>query len=216
MQRYHLLEMPEEWNQLAFDDHVHDVNTKGRKSATHLIMDAWIKGIRRLRVIYYNYIQAPFAAELLEAAEIMGITMRIGIEYAARFRGRYVQLIWVPRGFIDTQAFLCFLTEAPVRALMEEGRQISEYRQQQVLQVLDRPSTGGIFRSINETYGISLKPIDPSAFLTFVKPGQTSLLHLAKFIHTQLLPELEKKVVELRFQCGSASPQEANLKRYAG
>ena len=187
LQRYHLLEMPEEWNQLAFDDHVHDVNTKGRKSATHLIMDAWIKGIRRLRVVYYNYIQAPFAAELLEAAEIMGITMRIGIEYAARFRGRYVQLIWVPRGFIDTQAFLCFLTEAPVRALMEEGRQISEYRQQQVLQVLDAFNRRHL-PVINETYGISLKPIDALAFLTFVKPGQTSLLHLAKFIHTQLLP----------------------------
>jgi hypothetical protein len=210
LKRYHLLEMPEEWNQLAFDDHVHDVNTKGRKSATHLIMDAWIKGIRRLRVVYYNYIQAPFAAELLEAAEIMGITMRIGIEYAARFRGRYVQLIWVPRGFIDTQAFLCFLTEAPVRALMEEGRQVSEYRQQQVLQVLDAFNRRHL-PMINETYGISLKPINLSAFLTFVKPGQTSLLHLAKFIHMQLLPELEKRVVELRFQCGSAGPQEQML-----
>ncbi len=46
LRRYHLLEMPEEWNQVTFDDHVHDANTKGRKSATHLIMDAWIKGIR--------------------------------------------------------------------------------------------------------------------------------------------------------------------------
>ncbi len=161
-------------------------------------------------MVYYNYIQAPFAAELLEAAEIMGITMRIGIEYAACFRGRYVQLIWVPRGFIDTQAFLCFLTEPPVRALMEEGRQISEYRQQQVLQVLDAFNRCHL-SVINETYGISLKPIDPSAFLTFVKPGQTSLLHLAKFIHIQLLPELDKKVVELRLQCDTASPQEQCL-----
>jgi hypothetical protein len=207
LNRYHLLEMPEEWNQIAFDDHVHDVNTKGRKSATHLIMDAWIKGIRRLRVIYYNYIQAPFAAELLEAAEIMGITMRIGIEYAACFRGRYVQLIWVPRDVVDTQAFLCFLTEAPVRVLMEEGRQVSEYRQAQVLQVLDAFNRRHL-PVVNETYGICLKPIDPSAFLTFVKPGQTSLLHLAKFIHTQILPELEKKVAELRVQCGSATPEE--------
>ncbi len=44
--------MPEEWNQVSFDDHVHDSNTKGRKSPSHLIMDAWIKGIRRLIVIY--------------------------------------------------------------------------------------------------------------------------------------------------------------------
>ena len=50
LRRYHLLEMPEAWNQIAFDDHVHDANTKGRKTPTHLIMDAWIKGIRRLTV----------------------------------------------------------------------------------------------------------------------------------------------------------------------
>lgn len=54
LKTYHLLEMPEEWNQVTFDDHVHDANTKGRKSPAHLIMDAWIKGICRLRVIYYH------------------------------------------------------------------------------------------------------------------------------------------------------------------
>jgi hypothetical protein len=26
------VEMPEAWNQVSFDDHVHDANTKGRKS----------------------------------------------------------------------------------------------------------------------------------------------------------------------------------------
>jgi len=109
LKRYHLLEMPEDWNQIAFDDHVHDVNTKGRKSSTHLVMDAWIKGIQRLRVIHYNFIEPRFAAELLEAAKILNIDIRIGIEFFARFRDKYVQLIWVPRGFNDAQAFLCFL-----------------------------------------------------------------------------------------------------------
>lgn len=28
LRRYHLLEMPEKWNQLVFDHHVHDANTK--------------------------------------------------------------------------------------------------------------------------------------------------------------------------------------------
>ncbi|MGA6926903.1 MAG: hypothetical protein WBY88_14540, partial [Desulfosarcina sp.] len=137
LSRYHLLEMPEAWNQLSFDDHVHDINTKGRKSASHLIMDAWIKGIRRLRVIYYNFIDPPSAAELLEAAQIMGVELRIGIEFAARFRNQYVQLIWVPRGFTDAQTFLCFLAEEPVRRLMDQGREVSRYRQRYVLQVLD-------------------------------------------------------------------------------
>ncbi len=137
LRRYHLLEMPEAWNQLAFDDHVHDINTKGRKSASHLIMDAWIKGIRRLRVIYYNFIDPPSAAELIEAAQIMGVQIRIGIEFSARFRGKYIQLIWVPRGFSDAQSFLCFLAEEPVRRLMDQGRAVTRYRQRHVLNILD-------------------------------------------------------------------------------
>lgn len=61
--RYHLPEMPEEWNQLAFDDHVYDANTLGRKSPTHLIMDAWIKGLRSLTVAYEYWVQPEAARE---------------------------------------------------------------------------------------------------------------------------------------------------------
>ena len=78
--KYHLLEMPEEWNQFAFDDHVHDANTKGRKSPTHLLMDAWIKGIRQLTVVYYNHVDREVVEELLEAGEILDIHVRVGIE----------------------------------------------------------------------------------------------------------------------------------------
>jgi len=127
---YHLLEMPEQWNQIAFDDHVHDANTKGRKSSTHLIMDAWIKGLRRLRVIHYNHIEPRFAAELLEASRILDIDIRIGIEFSSRYISKYAQLIWVPRGFTDTQSFLCFLAEPPVIKLMEAGRRASLHQQQ--------------------------------------------------------------------------------------
>ena len=77
--RYHLPEMPEAWNQQAFDHHVHDANTKGRKSPTHLVMDAWLKGLRFITVVYYNTVDPEAASELLRAARIMGITVRIGI-----------------------------------------------------------------------------------------------------------------------------------------
>lgn len=83
--RYHLPEMPETWNQLAFDDHVYDANTKGRKTPTHLIMDAWIKGIRDITVGYEYWIPTDAARELLRAAEITGITVRIGIEFQVPF-----------------------------------------------------------------------------------------------------------------------------------
>ena len=197
LHRYHLLEMPEEWNQLAFDDHVHDINTKGRKSISHLVMDAWIKGIRRLRVIYYNYIDSPSAAELLEAAQIMGVDVRIGIEFSARFRGRYIQLIWVPRGFSDPQSFLCFLAEEPVRRLMDQGRAVMRYRQRYILKILD--SFNRRHRTaINAELDIDMPRLEADDFLRFVRPGQPSILHLAKYIHTRLLSLMLEKTERLR------------------
>ena len=199
LRRYHLLEMPEAWNQLCFDDHVHDINTKGRKSASHLIMDAWVKGIRRLRVIYYHFIDPSSAAELIEAAQIMGVDIRIGIEYPARFQGRYIQLIWVPRGFADAQSFLCFLAEEPVRQLMDQGREVTRYRQRYVLSIL--AAFNRVHRpAINAEFGIDLPTLDDQAFLDFTRPGQPSILHLAKYVHHQLLPLMKAKTDALRHE----------------
>ncbi len=207
LKRYHLLEMPEEWNQIAFDHHVHDSNTKGRKSPTHLIMDAWIKGIRRLTVVYYNYMQPEVAAELLEAAEIMGIIVRIGVEVTAKFRDRYIHLIWVPRGFSDAQDFLYFLAEIPVINFMDEGRKVSEYQQQYVFAVL-REFNEKHRRTITKEFGLDLTSLDSSEFLSFVGVGQPSILHLAKFIHTKMMIAMQARVSDLREHYTEANPEE--------
>ncbi len=207
LKTYHLLEMPEEWNQLAFDDHVHDANTKGRKSATHLIMDAWIKGIRRLRVIYYNFIRPETAEELIKAAAIMGVVVHIGIEFSASFYNRYIQLIWVPRGFADADDFIRFLSKDPVDALMNDGGEVSDYQRNYVLALLEhfnRHQRHGI----NKAFGIALPPLDVGEFLSFVGIGQASLLHLAQFIHSRLMPLMQAKTELLRQQHGNADQAE--------
>ena len=199
--------MPEEWNQIAFDDHVHDANTKGRKTPTHLIMDAWIKGIRRLTVIYYNYVPPEAASELLEAGEIMGITIRIGISVGAQFRGRNIRLIWVPRGFCDARDFLSFLSEPAVRAFMDEETQVSEYQTNHVIAVLHEFNEKHRI-AINETFDVKLPSLTPADFLAFVGSGQASILHLAEFIHTHLLPLMETRLSDLRTHYTTASEEE--------
>jgi hypothetical protein len=207
LRQYHLLEMPEQWNQIAFDDHVHDARTKGRKSPTHLITDAWIKGIRRLTVIYYNYVPPETAEELLQAGKIMGITIRIGVSFAARFRGRYVRFIWVPRGFTDTQDFLHFLAQPSMAAFMEKGRKVSEFQERYVLSVLQEFNNKHRLE-VYERYGLNLEPLEQSVFLTFVGSGQASLLHLGEFIHTHMLPGLRTRLGELRSLYAEATDQE--------
>nr|WP_236609911.1 hypothetical protein [Desulfotignum phosphitoxidans] len=193
---YHLLEMPEEWNQVTFDDHVHDANTSGRKSPTHLIMDVWIKGIRRLRVIYYHYIEPRFALELIEAAKIMEIDLRIGIEFKTRYRDRYVSFIWVSRGLTDAESFLCFLAEPHVVQFMAQGKQVLKFQEKQVLNLLQRFNEQHL-KEMCRHLDIDLPPLCPEDFLNFAFPGQPCVPHLAEFIHATALEAMKKRVAEL-------------------
>jgi len=191
--KYHLLEMPEEWNQFAFDDHVHDANTKGRKSPTHLLMDAWIKGIRKLTVVYYNHVEQEVVEELLEAGTILDIHVRIGIEFSSRFRNKFIRFIWELEGFFDNHSLLQFLQEGAVREMLAQGREVSLYQQRYVLDV---------FGAFNQTHrpvldrelGLESQPLDKERFLRFVGTGQPSLLHLAKFIQNHYHALLDAEV----------------------
>ena len=196
LRRYFLLEMPEEWNQAVFDHHVHDANTKGRKNATHLIMDAWVKGIRSLTVIYYHFVRPEAARELMEAAEIMGVTVRIGLLFHAPYRGGLIDFIWIPRGFSDAEGFLAFLAEPGVRRLMEKGREASAWMERHILSMLDLWNSRGR-HELERELGIVTEELDREKFLAFVGAGQTFLLHLAEFIHASLLSSLREEAAAL-------------------
>lgn len=185
--RYHLPEMPEAWNQLAFDDHVYDANTKGRKSPTHLIMDAWIKGLRRLTVAYEYSVDQEAAAELLQAATITGITVRIGLEFQLPFYDRFAGLLWIPRGFSSNRDFLEFLQNPAVQGMMERGREVLRWRRERLLRVLtvwneaQRPL-------LMAAWDAPVPKLTAEAFLQFVGRGQASTLHLAECLYRHVQP----------------------------
>ncbi|GEM_PF-44034 len=193
---YHLLEMPEESNQFTFDDHVHDANTKGRKSPTHLLMDAWIKGIRHLTVVYYNFVSPEVVGELIEASAILDIRVQVGIEMSARFRDKYVRFTWEPHGFIGNRSFLKFLEEESVIRLLDEGRQVSQYQQRYVFDVLEVYNNRHRL-DLGRDLELPLLPLERQEFLRFVGAGQPSVLHLARFIHNDLAATIAKEVPSL-------------------
>lgn len=197
LDRYHLVEMPEDWSQLSFDHHVHDANTKGRKNPTHLIMDAWIKGIRYLTIVYYNFVHAEAVREIMIAAETVGIHVRVGIEYAAPFHGRYVHFIWVPRGFSGVQDFLEFLSEPPTRHLMRLGKAVSEWQAEYVFMVLERWNS--VHRhAVSDKLHTEVPPIPLEEFKAFVGTGQASLQHLSECIFNRLAPLLREEAADLK------------------
>ncbi|CCK80098.1 hypothetical protein [Desulfobacula toluolica] len=207
LKHYHLLEMPEEWNQITFDDHVHDANTSGRKSPTHLIMDAWIKGIRRLRVIYYHYIEPRFAAELIEAARIMEIDLRIGIEFWAAYRNSTISLIWVSRGLPDVDTFLCFLAEPHVVEFMEQGKAVLKFQEKCVLRLLSDFNEQK-FDTLCRDFDIDMKRPVPEEFLRFAFPGQPSVLHLGEYIHSLAIFAMKERIKDLNQMFSMADAEE--------
>lgn len=216
LRRYHLLEMPEDWNQQAFDHHVHDANTKGRKNPTHLVMDAWIKGLRFLTVVYYNYVDAEAAQELLHAARIMGITVRVGIEFRAAFRGRFVDLTWSPLGCDDPERFAGLLSDPAIARIMDDYRAASHWMHQHVLALLEAWNARHA-ALLAERLGIPrLQPLDREEFLAFVGQRQPSSQHLAEYIHRRLLPLLHARDAALRKKLAStAAPEEQRHLRAA-
>ena len=198
LRRYHLLEMPEAWNQQAFDHHVHDANTKGRKSPTHLVMDAWIKGLRFITVVYYNTVDPEAASELLRAARIMGITVRIGIEFRATFHDKLIEFTWSPLNVHSSRAFIKLLQRPDIAAILKEYATVNQWMRQHVLRLL---------QAWNQKHAATLArklevppppPLDADAFLAFVGQRQPSSLHLAEYILQQWQPALEQALEELR------------------
>ena len=198
----HLLEMPEAWNQIAFDHHVHDANTKGRKSPTHLVVDAWTKGIRDMTVIYYRHTRAETITELLEAARIVGMRVQAGIEVAARLRGKQAQLIWVPRGLESVKEYVEFLALPRVQAFFDLGREVTRHQTASVLQMLDVFNQRHL-AAFNAEQGVELKPLDRDEFLHFVGVGQPSRSHLAEYVHLKLVEAAGVALPELRRRWGA-------------
>lgn len=205
---HHLLEMPEEWNQLAFDDHVHDANTKGRKSPTHLIMDAWIKGIRKLTVIHNNFVRPEVASELYQAARIMGIAVRIGLEYRTRHAGSYLKMIWIPRGFHELGEFLEFLTKPEVGTFLRRGREAAQFQKHYVMEAL-AAFNATHRQAIGEICGVDVPALDPEDFTAFVGAGQASLMHLGRFAQNAVQEALTRKADGLL--AAGAAPQGPEL-----
>ncbi|MEF2232254.1 MAG: hypothetical protein V3571_15075 [Pseudodesulfovibrio sp.] len=203
MKKYHLLEMPEEWNQVTFDDRVHDANSKGRKSATHLIMDAWVKGIRHLTVVYYDFMEPAVARELFASARILGVSVRVGIEYRALHRGRLIKIVWSPNGLQDDSDRDEFFRQEAVQELMRLGRQVQADRTLYVRAVTEQFNE--VHRkSMQQEFGVLSPAIDYQDLVRVIGTGQPSIFHLGNHIHERLMPLFAERVEALRVQYAAA------------
>ncbi len=107
LKRLNLVEVPEKGLQLkdldmGFDFHVHDKTSYGRKSATQLLIDAFIKGISELTVAYNKLNNEESMREVIDAGHILGIKVNIAIEFSAMLVGKRFHFQYVLPHFTFT------------------------------------------------------------------------------------------------------------------
>ncbi len=172
-------------------------------------MDAWIKGIRRLTVIYYNYVPPEAAGRTpggrrdhgdhdphrgLRRGAVPGAETSIssGCPAASRMRG-------------------IFSPSSPIRPSGPSWTRAAGFRN--TSRTMCWPFSGNSTHrhrpAINDAFGIDLAPLDPADFLAFVAGGQASILHLGEFIHSRLLPLLEVRMNGLRSRYDESSARGA-------
>ena len=202
LRRYHLVEVPEKWEPISFDQHVHDANTKGRKSPTHLIMDAWVKGIRKIEVIYYNFVPLAAAEELLRAAAIMNMSVRIGVEYKTLYRGKFIEMIWSPRGFAGINDYMDFLRKVEESDFFRLCQDAAAYRRTKVLDTLEKFNQQEL-ANFNKMYGTAFDAVSQEDFLASVQYGQPELEHVGEYLNSVLKKQLSTELVQLQKTGGS-------------
>jgi len=88
-----LIEVPETATESGaktsgWDDHVYDNAGPGRKTPAQLVLDAYIKGLSRLTIVYEDFEEFEPLAEAIEAGHLMGIEVSVGLECLVQTKER--------------------------------------------------------------------------------------------------------------------------------
>ncbi len=185
LRHYQLLEVPEDFSQLSFDDSVENSSRLANKNPSHLILDAWIKGIRKLQVISRNFIDVHEAHELLTAGEILGVEIDIGIEFPVFYCGRFIKLIWTPLGLNSPSAFVRLIKSSALEGILETSRKVDLYHQEQIFHWLrifrERVKSGEI-----EGLTVDHMLLTVERYKVFLGESRPNEVNLGEFIFSSL------------------------------
>lgn len=189
---------------MGWDSHVHDNLSEGRKNPSQLVLDAFIKGMSRVTVAYYDISDRDIIFELMEAGRILGVDVSVGVEFStgpARSRKHFMYLPPAKRvseffSFFDRhrETLSEFITG------LEENR---KRRQETITTILENFNRTHRVR-LNEGYPedciFSLRPIRVEDLEKRVPHGQYSRNHLGELICSAFKSVLRHRVLALKVQ----------------
>ena len=188
---------------LGWDDHVHDSMTEGRKSPTQLVLDAFIKGISRITVAYYDLESRQTYEEVFLAGSILGIRIQVGIEFSVGRAHERLHYLYIPKQNDQHETLSRFLDDNSERlepfwaGLRENARKRSET----ISSLLATFNDMGL-DSFNEQYAdlpiLQMSPLSEETIAQVAAHGHANRIHLGRAVYQAMKPVALKRVLYLK------------------
>lgn len=190
--------------EMGWDDHVHDHLSEGRKTPSQVVLDAFLKGMSRLTLAYYDLPDRETVFEGLEAGRILGVEVDVGVEFSVGPACRRRHFMFLPpatetEGYSDFFDRRCRELTDFVDAL-EENRLRRRQTIGEILEAFNRGGRAVINEGFPEPHPLALPPLAPEDLERMAPHGQFSRNHLSQLLSEVLLGILWKRVVALRSQ----------------
>jgi len=205
-----LMEVPEDGRplkemDLGWDQHVHDSSSLGRKDPSHLLLDAFIKGISRITVAFYDLTDSRVCEEVYEAARILGVGVEVGIEFSVGKAYERCHFMYIPPQDGTSEGLNRFLLEnSRVLGPFLDGLKANAAgRQRTLTELLDNfnrvqlPALNERFSGIPQ---LQIPPVSWEDVLRAVPGGRVSRIQVGYVLAEAMRPALHRRVLYLRNQ----------------
>jgi hypothetical protein len=214
-----MIELPEKGLKLrdldaGWDGNVHDSSTTGRKNATQLLIDAFIKGISELTIACGGPSALEQMAEAVEAGRIVGIRVRLGIEFSlTRCDRRFHFMALLPamergselgRFFRDNRKVLKELVEG-----LEENQESRVASIKRLLENFNEAWLGQLNAGFPRSKPYRLPRLKMRNLARFVPLSRVTRDHLGDFLHAAMEPVLLDRVLLLKVRRARAARETA-------
>jgi hypothetical protein len=205
-----IIEAPETGQQLkdlnmGWDSHVHDNSSYGRKTPTQLIIDAFIKGISQLTVVYNTLSHPEIITEAVEAGQVLGITVNMGLEFSVGQKDNKFHYIYLFPHFENTDQLFQFLEKNKKEfSFFLEGIETNQETRIQIIADLIHHFNLTYLPQLNEGYKegsiYHLEELKLSDIDAIIPLDHVTRMHLGEVLYRKFQPVLLNRVLYLKAQ----------------
>ncbi|MBN1944599.1 MAG: hypothetical protein JW797_02940 [Bradymonadales bacterium] len=203
-----LIEVPEEGlpfhkMTLGWDDHVHDFLTEGRKTPSQLVLDAFIKGISHLTVVYFALDDSSLYQEAVKAGEILGVEVHIGWDFSTGEKFRRLHFLYIPPQDGTVATLKAFIQDHPQELEgLRLGLEANAEKRRIAVQALLEDFNQVTLKELNSRYvGHPFLQVPPLTFQELeqlARGGQVATIHLGQLLWKTIMPIQHKRVLYLK------------------